>query len=644
MTNAGAFIGPQHTMNNIVCKKNLHNSEEFHAATQEKKNSNESLEWSVVETEEKNSIDSLDWINNGDRKSSMDSLDWSNIAENSSGKWSTEHALSCDSGVAVCHSTEELETSSYSSNVLLDKSRESIFKSSHDTASLDDSNKECNLKFLNKSVDCLNVNKSLDSFHLSNKTNKENIKDSFKSIDKLSNIENKKSVSKRKSFIKCTKKLFIPLSTLERKSKKKGKRMSLDTDVPNSNSLIASPANIELETRKVNPTETISEANILDDSATSFIGVKPKKYRKRAPESSKLSRHDIQSRCQESYQSPLFRSGGSFCYDAAYEKSDRSSEDAMYDTRHRSSEDIVYDPKHRCRTDSVADNVCLCTPVTPRSRHSVFSSSTPNSLQVRDESISSSNEFLLGDSRRFSRNEYEEIGSSRFSSDKNSQASGADDVFLCCGNEESNVFSLLNSDNVEPIPYSDLKSKSVFYDKPSPSKNPILNEPPKDVVNNPRSHFSIFNSFNESSFVDTNHSESSIVPNINKSYDKLLKFLLVGDSDVGKLEMLEGLHNGADDSPYCVDTAHKSTVILLDGKRVKLQLWDTGGQGRFRTITRTYSRGAHGVLLVYDVTNKWSFENLDRWIKEIEEVGCFYSAQHFEKTDVLQKSVYLNVY
>lgn len=51
--------------------------------------------------------------------------------------------------------------------------------------------------------------------------------------------------------------------------------------------------------------------------------------------------------------------------------------------------------------------------------------------------------------------------------------------------------------------------------------------------------------------------------------------------------------------------AYKTTTILLDGKRVKLQLWDTSGQGRFCTIIRSYSRGAQGVLLVYDITNRY---------------------------------------
>nr|CAD7198938.1 unnamed protein product [Timema douglasi] len=106
-----------------------------------------------------------------------------------------------------------------------------------------------------------------------------------------------------------------------------------------------------------------------------------------------------------------------------------------------------------------------------------------------------------------------------------------------------------------------------------------------------------------------------------KQYDYLLKFLLVGDSDVGKQEILSGLEDGSSESPFCSGSAYKTTTILLDGKRVKLQLWDTSGQGRFCTIIRSYSRGAQGILLVYDITNKWSFDGIDRWLKEVEELA-----------------------
>ncbi|KAM9424895.1 LOW QUALITY PROTEIN: ras-related protein Rab-40B [Pholidichthys leucotaenia] len=106
-----------------------------------------------------------------------------------------------------------------------------------------------------------------------------------------------------------------------------------------------------------------------------------------------------------------------------------------------------------------------------------------------------------------------------------------------------------------------------------------------------------------------------------RAYDFLLKFLLVGDSDVGKGEILASLQDGATESPYGHNMGidYKTTTILLDGRRVKLQLWDTSGQGRFCTIFRSYSRGAQGVILVYDITNRWSFDGIDRWIKEIDE-------------------------
>lgn len=58
--------------------------------------------------------------------------------------------------------------------------------------------------------------------------------------------------------------------------------------------------------------------------------------------------------------------------------------------------------------------------------------------------------------------------------------------------------------------------------------------------------------------------------------------------------------------------------LEVDTKRVKLTIWDTAGQERFRTLTSSYYRGAHGVVLVYDVTRMDSFENLEQWLKEIK--------------------------
>ncbi|XP_054736238.1 ras-related protein Rab-8A isoform X2 [Anastrepha obliqua] len=63
----------------------------------------------------------------------------------------------------------------------------------------------------------------------------------------------------------------------------------------------------------------------------------------------------------------------------------------------------------------------------------------------------------------------------------------------------------------------------------------------------------------------------------------------------------------------------KIRTIELDGRKIKLQIWDTAGQERFRTITTAYYRGAMGIMLVYDITQEKSFENIKNWIRNIEE-------------------------
>ena len=70
-------------------------------------------------------------------------------------------------------------------------------------------------------------------------------------------------------------------------------------------------------------------------------------------------------------------------------------------------------------------------------------------------------------------------------------------------------------------------------------------------------------------------------------------------------------------SPRSID--FKIRTITLDGKRIKLQIWDTAGQERFKTITTAYYRGAMGILLVYDVTNEGTFNNINQWMTAIEQ-------------------------
>nr|XP_054101094.1 ras-related protein Rab-10 isoform X1 [Callithrix jacchus] len=146
-----------------------------------------------------------------------------------------------------------------------------------------------------------------------------------------------------------------------------------------------------------------------------------------------------------------------------------------------------------------------------------------------------------------------------------------------------------------------------------------------------------------------------------KTYDLLFKLLLIGDSGVGKTCVLFRFSDDAFNTTfistigcYCVlprlecsgtITAHWSLNLLdagdppitasqvagntgidfkiktveLQGKKIKLQIWDTAGQERFHTITTSYYRGAMGIMLVYDITNGKSFENISKWLRNIDE-------------------------
>lgn len=105
------------------------------------------------------------------------------------------------------------------------------------------------------------------------------------------------------------------------------------------------------------------------------------------------------------------------------------------------------------------------------------------------------------------------------------------------------------------------------------------------------------------------------------TYDYLFKILMVGNSGVGKSCILTQLTEKTYNETYIstIGVDFKIYTINVDGRVVKLQLWDTAGQERFRTITSGYYRGAHGIVLVYDVTNRESFLDIEKWQKEIEK-------------------------
>lgn len=110
---------------------------------------------------------------------------------------------------------------------------------------------------------------------------------------------------------------------------------------------------------------------------------------------------------------------------------------------------------------------------------------------------------------------------------------------------------------------------------------------------------------------------------MNYKYDYLFKLLVIGDTHVGKSCILLRFADDkyTDDFISTIGVDFKVKTIELDNKIIKLQIWDTAGQCRFRAITSSYYRGANGIIIVYDITNLDSFNNIKQWIYEIDRFG-----------------------
>ena len=108
---------------------------------------------------------------------------------------------------------------------------------------------------------------------------------------------------------------------------------------------------------------------------------------------------------------------------------------------------------------------------------------------------------------------------------------------------------------------------------------------------------------------------------MSSEYDHLFKLLLIGDSGVGKSCLLLRFADDTYTESYIstIGVDFKIRNVEQDGKNIKLQIWDTAGQERFRTITSSYYRGAHGIIIVYDVTDPESFNNVKVWLSEIDK-------------------------
>lgn len=106
-----------------------------------------------------------------------------------------------------------------------------------------------------------------------------------------------------------------------------------------------------------------------------------------------------------------------------------------------------------------------------------------------------------------------------------------------------------------------------------------------------------------------------------EEYDYLFKVVLIGDSGVGKSNLLSRFTRNEFflDSKSTIGVEFATRTLQLEGRTIKAQIWDTAGQERYRAITSAYYRGALGALLVYDVTKATTFENVNRWLKELRD-------------------------
>ena len=104
------------------------------------------------------------------------------------------------------------------------------------------------------------------------------------------------------------------------------------------------------------------------------------------------------------------------------------------------------------------------------------------------------------------------------------------------------------------------------------------------------------------------------------SFDHLFKILLIGDAGVGKSSILLRFTDDSfeEQMSSTIGVDFRVKTVTIDGVKTKLTIWDTAGQERFRTLTSSYYRGCHGIILVFDVNERETFSHLQQWLEELE--------------------------
>lgn len=106
---------------------------------------------------------------------------------------------------------------------------------------------------------------------------------------------------------------------------------------------------------------------------------------------------------------------------------------------------------------------------------------------------------------------------------------------------------------------------------------------------------------------------------MNPKIDYVFKVVLIGDSAVGKSQILSRFARDefSLDSKATIGVEFQTRTVVIDHKSVKAQIWDTAGQERYRAVTSAYYRGAVGAMLVYDITKRQTFDHVPRWLEEL---------------------------
>ena len=108
-----------------------------------------------------------------------------------------------------------------------------------------------------------------------------------------------------------------------------------------------------------------------------------------------------------------------------------------------------------------------------------------------------------------------------------------------------------------------------------------------------------------------------------EEYEMMVKVILIGDSGVGKTNIMSKFlkNQFMEESKATIGVEFGSKLFNHEGHKIKTQIWDTAGQEKYKAITGAYYKGSKGALVVYDITQKKTFENIEKWVNDLKAAG-----------------------